>query len=217
MKLKLTYLIGALAIASNSNAAVYFLTNVTSGYAYSDGLFQNTDNSLMADGIIAMGVFSGTGFDPNNIVTSLANFNTLASAQIGSNSTTLGGSFAGYVETRVDTNTVPLGDPLVGQDLFVFVGNEATLATSTAFGLFKTSLHGADSPLERTYLANPFDAITGDTLLMGVAGTFTGIAGSELASTTFNTLKLTAPIPEPSAAILGGLGALIACVRRRRI
>jgi len=217
MKLKLAYLIGALAMASNSNAAVYFLTNVTSGYAYSDGLFQDTDNSLISGGIIAMGVFGGTGFDPNNITTSLANFTTLASAFIGSNSTTLSGSFAGYVETKVDTASIPLNDPLVGQDLFVFVGNESTLAASTAFGLFKTAVHGADSPLERTYLANPFDAIAADALLMGEAGTFTGNAsGFEANNTVFTTLKLTAPVPEPSAALLGGLGALAACVRRRR-
>jgi hypothetical protein len=217
MKLKLAYIIGAFVMASNANAAIYAVQNLSSGYAYSDGLFQNADNSLLDGGIVAMGTFTGTGFQVNDIATTISNFQLLASALAGSNSTTLGGSFPGYVETSFDTSNVEGANTLIGQDLYVFVGNASTLAASTAFGLFKTATIQSDFPNEQTYLANPFSAINAGELLMGGAGTFTGNAsGLEAPNAVYTTLKLAAPIPEPSAAILGGLGALAACVRRRR-
>ena len=218
MKIKLVYIIGAIAMASNSNAAIYAVQNVQTGYAYGDGLFQNADNSLLDGGIVAMGVFGGTGFQEFDITTTISNFQILASALAGSNSTTLSGSFPGYVQAVFDTGNILGTDPLFGQDLFVFVGNASTLEASTTFGLFKTATIQSDIPNEQTYLANPFSAINAGELLLGEAGTFTGNAsGLEAPNAVFPTLKLAAaPVPEPSAAILVGLGALIACVRRRR-
>jgi len=218
MKIKLVYIIGAIAMASNSNAAIYAVQNVQTGYAYGDGLFQNADNSLLDGGIVAMGVFGGAGFQEFDITATISNFQILASALAGSNSTTLSGSFPGYVQAVFDTGNILGTDPLFGQDLFVFVGNASTLEASTTFGLFKTATIQSDIPNEQTYLANPFSAINAGELLLGEAGTFTGNAsGLEAANAVFPTLKLAAaPVPEPSAAILVGLGALIACVRRRR-
>ena len=218
MKLKLAYIIGAIAIASNSNAAIYAVQNVQTGYAYGDGLFQNANNSLLDGGIVAMGVFSGTGFQEFDIATTIGNFQILASGFAGTNSALLGGAFPGYVQSVFDTANIEGVNPLIGQDLYVFVGNAATLAASTTFGLFKTATIQSDIPNEQTYLANPFSAINAGELLLGEAGTFTGNAsGLEAPDAIFPTLKLAAaPVPEPSAAILGGLGALIACVRRRR-
>jgi hypothetical protein len=218
MKIKLAYIIGAIAMASNSNAAIYAVQNVQTGYAYGDGLFQNADNSLLDGGIVAMGVFGGTGFQEFDIATTIGNFQILASAIAGTNSTTLGGSFPGYVQSVFDTANIIDSDPLFGQDLYVFVGNASTLAASTTFGLFKTATIQSDIPNEQTYLANPFSAITADELLLGEVGSFTGNAsGLETDTAVFPTLKLAAAaVPEPSAAILCGLGSLMACVRRRR-
>jgi|688.fasta_scaffold77079_3 hypothetical protein len=220
MKLKYAYILGLLAMASNANAALYAVSNVVSGYGYSDGLYQNTNNTLLDGGIVAFGVFGGSGFNALDIPTSIANFTTLASALAGSNSATLGGSFAGYVETEFDTANVTAPDALIGQTLYVFVGNASTLATSTAFGLFSAGTIQDDVPNEQTYLANPFSSLSPNTLLLGEVGSFTGLIATVLnensLTDTYSTLKLTAPIPEPSAAILGGLGALAACVRRRR-
>lgn len=217
MKLKYAYIFGLLAMASNANAALYAVSNVVSGYGNADGLYQNTDNTLLDGGIVAFGVFGGTGFDALDIDASIANFTILASASAGSNSATLGGSFAGYVETEFDTANVTAPNALMGQTLYVFVGNASTLAASTAFGLFSAGSIQDDVPNEQTYLANPFSSFSPNTLLLGEVGTFTGNAsGLATSSETYSTLKLTAPVPEPSAAILGGLGALAACVRRRR-
>jgi hypothetical protein len=218
MKLKLAFVISALAMASNSNAAVYYVTNISSGYAYSDALFQNTNDSLLDGGIVAFGVFTGTGFDANNIATSISNFTILASALTGTDSTTLGGAFPGYADTSIDTANIEGSNPLISQSLFVFVGNASTLAASTAFGLFQTATIQSDIPNEQTYLANPLSAINSSSLLMGEEGSITYNPNNALstAEETFKTLKLTAPVPEPSAALLGGLGALAACVRRRR-
>ena len=106
MKIKLVYIIGAIAMASNSNAAIYAVQNVQTGYAYGDGLFQNADNSLLDGGIVAMGVFGGTGFQEFDITTTISNFQILASALAGSNSTTLSGSFPGYVQAVFDTGNI---------------------------------------------------------------------------------------------------------------
>jgi hypothetical protein len=218
MKLKYAYILGLLAMASNANAALYAVSNVSTGYGSGDGLYQNTNNTLLDGGIVAFGVFGGTGFDALDIPTSIANFTTLASALAGSNSATLGGSFPGYVETEFDTANVTAPNALIGQTLYVFVGNASTLAASTAFGLFSSGTIQDDVPNEQTYLANPFSSLSPNTLLLGEVGSYTGNAsGLADSSETYSTLKLTAPIPEPSAAILGGLGALAACVRRRRI
>lgn len=220
MKLKLAYALAALAMASNSNAAIFAVSNVVNGYGYSDALFQNIDNSLLDGGIVALGHFGGNTFNEADMATSITNFTVLGSALAGSNSTLLGGGFAGYVDTVVNGAIIGDGNALVGEPLFLFVGNAATLAASTHFALVQTAVIQSDNPLEQTYGADVFGLLGSPAVLMGTTGSFTGTIPTDLnsgAEDTFSTLKLAAPVPEPSAAILGGLGALIACVRRRRI
>lgn len=219
MKIKIAHLIFSLAIASNSYSAVYNVSNVTSGYGTDDALFANANDTLLNGGIVAFGTFGGTGFDMLDLPTSIANFTILRSALTGTAGNDIGTGFAGYVQTSFDDPSILEPNGLIGQTLFVFVGNAATLASSTAYGLFSAGLIKEDSPQENSYGANPKTAIDTNALLLGEIGTFTGDLGTALDTglQTYSTLKLVAPVPEPSVVILGGLGALIACVRRRRI
>ncbi len=201
--------------ATNANAAIYVVSNVISGTGTADALYQNANNTLLTGGVVALGYFGSNSYVPSSSLTdialTIANFTTVASAIAGTNSTSLEGSFAGYVEgAPVDTPDITGSNPLLGRALYVFVGNGATLATSTAWALKQVATIQDDVTPEVTYLANPKD---GAAPVIGSIGTHTGNAGGQ-GSSTYTTLKLAA-IPEPSAMLLGAVGAL-GLLRRRR-
>lgn len=204
-----------LGAAANAKAAVYVVSNVISGSGTADALYQNTNNTLLSGGVVAMGYFGSNAYVPSSSLTdiavTIANFTIVASGIAGSNSATLEGSFAGYVESPgVDTPDITGANPLIGRALYVFVGNGPTLATSTAWALKQVAVIQDDVTPEVTYLANPKG---GAAPVIGTIGSFTGNA-SGIGQSTYTTLKLVA-IPEPSVALLGALGAL-GLLRRRR-
>lgn len=217
MKLKLTFVAALLAMGSNVNAANYLVSNVGTGYGYSDALFQNVDDSLLSGGIVALGYFAtvAPSSELSQIGSTISNFTITASALAGSYSASLGGNFAGYVEAPL-VNGAPLispaDDAFIGLDLYVFAGNAATLETSTSWALVRISTLTEDLPLENTYQAQPF----GFTPLIGSIGTFDGISPISGDPETYSTLQLAA-VPEPSAVMLGALAASLGLLRRRRI
>ena len=214
MKLKSTLAAFAIALTSHANAASYIISNVVVGDGSADALYQNVDNSLLNGGIVALGYFTGgaPSSSLNDIATTISSFTLQASALTGSSSVSLGGSFAGYVEADLVTGaSITAPNALIGQSMYVFVGNAATLATSTAWALASIGTIQDDVPLNQEYNANPL----GVTPLIGSVGGYTGNA-SGFGSSTYSTLKLAQAIPEPSAAVLGAFGALLV-LRRRRI
>jgi MYXO-CTERM domain-containing protein len=213
MKLKSTLAAFAIALTSQANAASYIISNVVSGDGTADALYQDVNDSLLDGGIVALGYFTGgtPSSSLNDITTTIAGFTLQASALTGSNSVNLGGSFAGYVEADlVSGATISGSNALIGQSMYVFVGNAATLETSTAWALASIGTIQDDVPFNQEYNANPL----GVTPLIGSVGSYTGNA-SGFGSSTYNTLKLAA-VPEPSAALLGAIGAVLLVVRRRR-
>lgn len=213
MKLKSTLALVTVAFLSQANAAQYLVSNVVNGIGSTDALYQNVDNSLLSGGIVALGYFaSGTPSSSlDDIAITISSFTLQASALAGSNSDSLGGSFAGFVEANlVDGADITAGNSLLGKSVYIFVGNASTLAGSTAWALAPVGTIVDDVPVENQYTAQPF----GVTPLIGSVGSFTGNAGGQ-GSSTFTTLKLAQAIPEPSAALLGAIGAM-ALLRRRR-
>jgi hypothetical protein len=221
MKTKLAIASAFIALVVSSNAAVYSVNNVVTGDGSSDALYQNKNDTLSSGGIVAMGyfplnyVFNVT--DPVNFTNTLLNldldnFTQITSALTGSASASLSGSFSGYVEAaNFQGATITVGNVLLNRPLYVFAGNAATLAGSTEWALKQVATISDDSPLEQTYLANPFG---GAAPKIGSFGTFTGDA-SGFGSSTYQTLQLAPAVPEPSAALLGAIGAL-GLLRRRR-
>jgi hypothetical protein len=214
MKLKLSFTAALIAMASSANAANIIVSNVGSGYAYSDTLFENVNGSLLDGGIVAMGYFGSNSpsTDLSQITNTLADFTTLASGIVGNPSASLEGAFAGYVEAA-DHNTGVLGSgsTLIGKKVYAFVGNQSTLSASTAFALFLTGTIAEEEPgFEATFIAQPY----GLTPLIGSVDSVTTNSPISASPETYTTLKLVA-VPEPSVALLGALGAL-GLLRRRR-
>ncbi len=211
--MKLKTLFALICSIGSANAAIYTVSNVVTGNGSSDALFQNADDSLNSGGIVSVGYFTvGYTISTTDMSANISNFTAGASALVGSSSTSLGGSYAGYVEAAaVDGVNITDTDPLIGESMYVFFGNAATLAGSTSWAIKAIKTISADSPTEETYIANPFG---GTAPVFGSIGTYTGDA-SGFGSSTFQTLKLAA-IPEPSALLLTGLGTLL-LLRRRRV
>lgn len=205
----------ALALSGASNAAIYAASNVAlgPGGANADTAITNNSNVRLNNAVVTVGYFAA-GFNVaanvGNTALLIANYTVVATALTGTNSVTLGGSFAGFAEgPNVDTANITTGDDLLGRTLYSFVGNNTTLAGSNAFGLVAIGPLLDDVPNERTYIANA----TGKTVLIGNKSTVV-VTGSGDANGTYNSLQLV-PVPEPSAALLGMLGAL-GLLRRRR-
>ncbi len=223
MKTLLPFAAALLGLTSLSQGATYYVNNVITGDT-NDWLFEDGDGTLLDGGIVALGNFGGVTPDVSDIATLLATFNSLASGLTGSFSIDLGGSFPGYIQVDGDPSTpgvadpvqgplVTGADPLIGTSVYMFVGNASTLAASTLFALAEVGTYSDDDPLEAQYNANPFASFI-PVGGLGSFDTFTGDPGTG-ANGTYNTLKLAAPVPEPSVALIGALGAL-GFLRRRR-
>jgi hypothetical protein len=215
MKIKLLASAVLIAASSLSNAANYIISNVSDGLT--DTLFATSDNQLSSGGVVTLGVFA-TGFDVTaNLLDYAAltsNFTTIfASGATGGASGSLSLLAApGYTENEaVDTTPLLTGNALIGRTLYLFAGNLATLATSPQLALLNMgSLQNEDGG-ELEYVANPSFRVGAPVI--GVLGTKTGDFGGQ-GESTFTTLQMQA-IPEPSAALLGVIGAL-GLLRRRR-
>lgn len=213
MKIKLSLLSALIAMASNASAAIVAVSNVATGYSYTDALFENVDGSLVDGGIVAMGYFGSNNPSSNiaNIAATLADFTVLATGAIGGYSPSLEGNYPGYVEAaNVNLGDLLSGNSLIGKKLYAFVGNQSELSLSTAYALYLVDTFVEEEPgFGLTYLAQPF----GLTPLIGSVDSIT--TNNPYGSPEpFTTIKLAA-VPEPSAALLGAFGAL-GLLRRRR-
>lgn len=212
MKLKIAILTGLLGFAGFSNAAIYNINNVVNGVG--DTVYANSANELSTGGIVTIGVFTA-GFDLASSLQDqaalLSNYTTLSFGLTGGPSSSLGtANSPGYTELPSDDQaSILAGNPLLGRSLYSFIGNGATLAASTEFALVLLGTLQEDSPNELSYSSNP----AGLTPLIGKLGTFTGDLGGGAGTSV--TLQTQVIVPEPSAALLGMVGAL-GLLRRRR-
>ncbi len=200
-------------MATNAMATNIVVSNVGTGDANTDWLFENVDGTLLDGSIVAMGYFGSNdpSVDLSDITSTLADFVTFASGIVGDYSASLEGAFAGYVEAADhNTGVIGSGNPLIGKKVYAFVGNQSTLAASTAFALFLTGTIFEEEPgFEDTFIAQPYGLVP----LIGSIDSVTAnnpISGSP---ETYTTLKI---VPEPSTALLGALGVLGLLCRRRK-
>ncbi len=205
-----------------SSAASYTLQTgsaaTSNGFANSAGVaFQNSASvSFAGPGIVGFGIF------------------TISDAQIQSttDSTALIAAFTGFGSSATGTFTAPgltanrgtfsrnsVGT--VGASsfndafMYVFVGNGTTYANSTEFAILKTAFKflSTDDPTPTPIVNTITTANT--TLLVGSAATDIRTTGTDASVTPgWKTASLVV-IPEPSAALLGAMGAL-GLLRRRR-
>lgn len=209
MKIKKTLiLIAALCYGTlASNAATVSLANVQGGPGV-DMLWADLNGQPMNSGIVAVGYFTATVTEENistveGLFANLANFTIVQSAVPGSSTNF---PTAGYL-LEDPTTFSPTG--LVGRNLYTIATNAASLALAdetSAFSMFRVATIAEDVPLPNDYTANP----AGGTIIIGSVGTWEG--ETEFGPGVYDTLNL---VPEPSAALLGAIGAL-GLLRRRR-
>ena len=212
MKITLSFIAALISMASSAMAANIIVSNAGTGYSYTDTLFENVNGSLLDGGIVAMGYFGSNdpSTDLSEIINTIADFTTLASGVAGSESASLEGAFAGYVEVDVyNTGVLGSSSTLIGKKVYAFVGNQSTLTASTAFALFLTGTFAEEEAgFEDSFIAQPFGLVP----LIGTIDSITTNSPISGSPETFTTLKL---VPEPSTTLLGAVGAL-ALLRRRR-
>lgn len=211
MKLKTALALVTLGASGFSSAAIYNINNVVNGVG--DTVYANSSNVLLSGSVVTIGVFS-EGFDLTSSLQDtgslLSNFTTLSSGLTGGPSESLGGNPAGYAEYAPDDQASILsGNPLLGRNLYSFIGNAATLAESTEFALVLLGVIQEDLPNELSYSSNP----AGLTPIIGTLGSYQGDLGG--GQGTSITLQTAVVVPEPSTAVLGAIGAL-GLLRRRR-
>lgn len=220
MKLKY-YLMTAAAgfMFSNAQAATFVVSNVVDGV--SETLYANgttTGSGLRSGGVATIGYFTSGYVITGTAATDIAAYTIVSSATIGGNSPDLGGSFAGYAQQSdpaVSLGTITTGNVLLNRPVYSFVTYNGTLAGSTnsQLILIQVGTIGNDVPFENAYSSNP--GLANPVAGYGQVGSFTGNAGGQ-GSATYRTLSpISDPIPEPSAALLGAIGAL-GLLRRRR-
>ncbi len=197
------------ALLSTAGAATFVVSNVVDGL--SETLYQDAGGLLNSGGTATIGYFTSGYVITGVAATDLAAYTIVSTGVIGGPSDDLGGSFAGYAQSAVvNVGTITTGNVLLDRPVYSFMGNLGTLATSDAWILIQVGTIGNDVPFEQAYSSNPGTAVP--VAGYGVVSSFTGNAAGQ-GSTTYSTLQF---VPEPSAALLGALGAL-GLLRRRRI
>lgn len=210
MKLKTAFVASTMLLvgASVSNAASFALSNLVD--TVSDTLLADSAGVPMSGGVAALGYFPAGVIITSmaDLQANLSSFTSLSSAAIGDTAASLGGlDVAGYaLGPTSDIGNITTGNPLLGRTLYTLFGEGADLAASTAFGAIQVGTILDDVPFSQSYTGNP----TGGTVVVGTSGSFTGDVG--FGSSTYGTVNL---VPEPSAMLLGALGAL-GLLRRRR-
>ena len=157
----------------------------------------------LVNGFGAVGTLSEAGINGANTTWVGLNFQTWGLAS-GAVSTSTNGQFS------FSGNVNPTGTDFSGDNIYLAIGFGGTsLATSTELFIYKfnTTFGTADSGAPINLVLGAGDI---GTTLHG-----TEVTTPETANGRFRTAAITA-VPEPSAALLGALGAL-GLLRRRRI
>jgi MYXO-CTERM domain-containing protein len=209
--------IAALSLVVSANAAtlvpynsgVFVNPNFTSGSV----LVSDTGASLGNTGRVAV-VYATTG--TLNITAT-----TTASEMLGQlslASPTISTINAGLLNGS--NNGVDTGNALVGRQIYILMGNNQTILSSTAIALYTAGTlfptqDGAGNATSPVIEVRPDSGVVfgGARVATGIAAPF-GNANGKLSVALVSTNDL-ASIPEPSAALLGALGVL-GLLRRRR-
>lgn len=210
MKLKTLFLAAIAAAATNANAANYYVSNAVSG-DNTDTLVETANGALLNGGIAAIGYFNGGAPSSSlgNIQANIDNFVSLHSVIVGAPTADLGQVNGYYQSSILQGAQITAGNALLGQGVYLFIGNAATLAASTQFAIVKVGTFADDNPFVQQYTGDAAAAATAANRVIGNFDTAVNPLGG-----TGPSLQLVA-VPEASTALLGLLGA-VGLLRRRR-
>lgn len=213
------YAIIALSACILSQQSAYS-TTVTFGVAPTARTVKDSSAVTLVSGstLIMVGTFASTAFTFNPSLSIQDNFNAISTAgtwsQFGATDPTpltLSVSPAGKVSGGVTDNTAS-ANAFNADPMYLWVFNATTVAAATEMGIFRST----DAIVPWTF-ANNAGGVGDDTTFSTTAtGAPTMLAFGGAGSTTSTTMTLVSAVPEPSHALLLGLGAGGLLFRRRR-
>lgn len=228
MKTNILSLFCAIVTCSSLSAATYIFNNGSAASA--NGIIDSTGRafrsgttvgqSLTASGthgnwtsagpgVLSVGFFTTDNLStlsPTNLVAAFTSFGAVGTFGAGPS-----GQRGTFSLSPAAVNIT--GSIFSGKNMYFFAGNGSTFANSTEFLVLKSSTQWAnandDIPTATTIGFTPGNT----TLLFGTS--VANVPTTNTDSTTNAGWKMAAAVPEPSAALLGALGAL-GLLRRRR-
>jgi len=199
---------GATASGIQDTLGRTFRSGTTAGSAFATG-----GGTSGGPGVVAFGIFSTEDFSSftsaNDFVAAFTVYgptNTFAAAGTTGNRSVF--SLAG-------TNIPITSTSFAGKNQYLFAGNGTTFANSTEFlvvkstFLFNASDDSVATPIIQT--VRPSNS----SVLFGSVVTNVQTANTDTSTTEGWQMSAITPVPEPSAALLGAVGAL-GLLRRRR-
>jgi hypothetical protein len=227
MKTKYISILTTFSLAALSSAATIRVSSLTNldGSA-PDTLILSAANAPLAFGIVGTGKFSVNDAAVDLLITSATTTGDYSGLISAFDSFVGTDDFATGVDFIFGIGSVPgafalgadLGAPTahIGATLYSFFGNAATLSGSTEFGLYRHSEKLVADPAQPTPPNDYNLLLTGGSLLIGTSTSFVS-TDTNLGTNgdSMSAIKLVAAVPEPSAALLGAIGAM-ALLRRRR-
>lgn len=213
MKKIIISLLGFIIISSSTQAFTVATSNIITPDANGASPVYDASGNIIpvGTGAVAVGYFATI----SDLLLSSTNFATLKSdfQQLGT-PLPFNNGFAvdGFFDVSVGA-AVGSGSPFIGKNVYVFFGNGTTIANSTNIAVWKgATLFDDDNNVDSGNVTIT-QADFATRLLVGSDGGVKNHLGIDFTK----TISLaSAPIPEPSAALLGALGAL-GLLRRRRI
>jgi hypothetical protein len=211
------------ALGSSSFAAsVYSSAFINADAGASDRVILGSSGSLLTSGFAGTGYFSTnsdgvilTSSTPDLITSLTSDFVSIGTDNFSSgNNDAFGGAVAGNFVINLGVYSPA---PAIGKTLYTFIGNGADLASSTAFVLFKLNQTISADPAPPSLPIDYAFGVNNGTLLFGTSGTYDNYSNDTLGidAVSVGSYKLVDAVPEPSAALLGAIGAL-GLLRRRR-
>ena len=198
---------GFSATSIGFNSGVFANPTFTSGSVLVNSAGAQLTGGSTAFAYVTTGSLNVTG---SSTVSQILSQLTLANTATSINSGFLNGT----------ATTLDPGNTLVGKQIYILMGNSSTLLSSTAAALYTSGTlfplqDGAGNAVSSTIAVRPDAGVVfgGARVASGVAAPFTN-ANGKLSVALVGTNDL-GSIPEPSAALLGAIGAL-GLLRRRR-
>ena len=216
--MKKTIIAAALFMAGASMlpATIVSVFNIQSGDTTTDTPIVDSGGNLipLGGGVVAVGRALGGTVDVADLASTFDQF--------GSASNINGGGFGidGFVSDAAPTFQVATAtataDGFIGETVFVVIGNAADLASSTEFAVFQAAGTFLPDNLGLEQNTNVSLQVGGATQIFGDIASDVLVPGTPLGDLTFSSGIQLAGIPEPSSALLLGLGGLGFLIRRRR-
>lgn len=223
----LTLLSLAVASTTASYGALYTLSSGVSATA--SGIIDTQGRAFRAGttpGAAFSGTAGGTSAGPGVVgfgIFSTDNLSALSSTQLVAAFTGFGSTVPFNVAGTTGNRSVyssaqsqaVLNSPFAGKAVYLFAGNGTTYGNSTEFLITKAASLTFNASDDNVPTPNSYVITPGNSSVL--FGSVVNDVKTSSSDTSVNSgWQMATPVPEPSAALLGALGAMV-LLRRRRI